>query len=126
MSYEIELTKSNRLKIATAFRGVPQVDVSIPCVVEGQMGQAFVDDLAQPTIYHGVIGPFHYFAGPSDTPQAQAMMADFPAYNLLLACLERGLHPNWDAANPESAQLAEKMGYCSTGSYEAYFYAQNG
>lgn len=222
------------------------------------MGQAFVDDLAQPTIYHVVIGPFHYFAGSSDTPQAQAMMADFPAYNLLmpsapgwaklarqqfgaalqtntrhsfssdslsadhlnqllndgsfqgkvvaidaavasqlsatsqlyfdladfdsaedfaarglgfmalveeqpvgiaysslvcsqgieisifvddayrqqgvatalganllLTSLQRGLHPNWDAANPESVKLAEKLGYHSIGSYEASFHAQN-
>ena len=254
MCHELELTKINRLKIANAFRAVSRVDMSIPCVVEGQMGQAFVDALAQPTIYHGVIGPFHYFAGPSDTPQAQAMIADFPAYNLLmpsspgwadlarqqfgdglksntrhsfssdslnaerlnqllndcsfegevmridtavahrlsskkhlyfdladfdsaedfatrglgfvamvgekpvgiaysslvcsqgievsifvdegfrrqgvatavavhllLACLARGLHPNWDAANPESVRLATKLGYRSTGSYEAYF-----
>ncbi len=218
------------------------------------MGQAFVDDLAQPTIYHVVIGPFHYFAGSSDTPQAQAMMADFPAYNLLmpsapgwaklarqqfgaalqtntrhsfssaslsadhlnqllndgsfqgkvvaidatvakqlstsselyldltdfdsaedfaarglgfvalageqpvgmaysslvcsqgieisifvqeayrrqgiatalgtnllLACLQRGLHPNWYAANPESVKLATKLSCRSLGSYEAYF-----
>ncbi|WP_420628792.1 GNAT family N-acetyltransferase [Candidatus Leptofilum sp.] len=257
MCYELELTKINRLKIADAFQNVPRVDMSIPCVVEGQMGQAFVDDLAQPTIHHVVIGPFHYFAGCSDTPQAQAMMAEFPAYNLLmpsspgwaelarqqfgdalrtnnrhsfsseslaadhlnklvngssfegkvvridtavahklstknqihfgladfdsaedfatrglgfvamvgeqpvgiaysslvcsqgievsifvdeahrwqgiatlvganllLACLNRNLHPNWDAANPESVKLAEKLGYRSTGSYKAHFHTQ--
>jgi GNAT superfamily N-acetyltransferase len=257
MCYELELNKINRLKIADAFRTVPRVDMSIPCVVEGQMGQAFVDDLEQPTIYHVVIGPFHYFAGTAVSPPAQTMMADFPAYNLLmpstpgwaelahqqlgdtlqtntrhsfssdslsashlnqllndgsfqgevvamdtavahqlstasqlyfdladfdsaqdfatrglgfvalvdtqpvgiaysslvcsqgieisifvdeahrrqgiatalgahllLACLQRGLHPNWDAANPESVKLATKLGYRSLGSYEAYFYAQ--
>ena len=257
MCYELELTKSNRLKIANAFRGVPRVDMSVQCVVEGQMGKAFVDDLAQSTIYHVVIGPFHYFAGPSHTPQAQAMMAEFPAYNLLmpsapgwaelarqqfgdtlrtnkrhsfssesltadhlnqlvnessfdgevvqidtavahklstenqlyfdladfdsaedfaarglgfvafagerpvgiaysslvcsqgievsifvdeahrrqgvatlvgakllLACLKSKLHPNWDAANPESVKLAEKLGYRSIGGYEAYFHTQ--
>ncbi len=258
MEYELELTKINRLKITQAFRDVPRVDMSIPCVVEGQMGQAFVDDLDQPTIYHVVIGPFHYFAGTAVSPQSQTMMASLPRYNLLmpssdgwaalarqqfgeslqtnerhsfssdslstshlnrllnegsfqgevvaldaalaeqmsaagtlyfdladfdsaedfaarglgfvariagqpvgiaysslvcsqgievsifvdeayrrqgvatavaahllLACLERGLHPNWDAANPESVQLANKLGYRSTGSYEAYFHTQN-
>lgn len=258
MCYKLELTKINRLKIADAFRTVPRVDMSIPCVIEGQMGQAFVDDLAQPSIYHVVIGPFHYFAGSSNTPQAQTMMADFPAYNLLmpsspgwaelarqqfgdplqtnvrhsfssaslsathlnqllnegsfqgeivaidatvakqlstasqlhfgladfdsaedfaarglgfiafvdeqpagiaysslvcsegieisifvdeahrrqgiatalganllLACLQRGLHPNWDAANPESVKLATKLGYRSTGAYDAYVHTQN-
>lgn len=255
MCYELELTKINRLKIADAFRAVPRVDMSIDCVIEGQMGQAFVDDLAKPTIYHVVIGPFHYFAGTAVSPQAKIMMADFPAYNLfmpsapgwaelarqqfgdslqsntrhsfssdqlsanhlnqllnnssfkgqvipmnarlaaqmstasqlyfdladfasaedfierglgfvvlmadqpvgiaysslvcsqgievsifvdvshrrlgvatavsvnlLLACLQRQLHPNWDAANPESVCLAEKLGYRSIGSYEAYYH----
>lgn len=84
MCYKLELTKINRLKIANAFQDVSRVDMSVPCVVEGQMGQAFVDDLAQPAIFHVVIGPFHYFAGSSDTPQAQTMMANFPAYNLLM------------------------------------------
>ncbi len=258
MCYELELTKANRLKIADAFRAVPRVDMSLPCVIEGQMGQAFVNDLIQPSIYHVVIGPFHYIAGSSDSPQAQPMMADFPAYNLLMpsapgwaelarqqfgealktntrhsfssdslsashlnqllnnrsfqgkivaidatlanqlstaselhldltdfdsaedfaarglgfvalveeqpvgmaysslvcsqgieisifvqeahrrqgiatalganllrACLQRGLHPNWDAANPESVRLAAKLGYRSLGSYEAYFHTSN-
>ena len=257
MCHELALTKMNRLKIAQAFRDVPRVDMSIPCVVEGQMGQAFVDDLAQPAIYHVVIGPFHYFAGTAVSPQARTMMANFPRYSLLmpssdgwvelarqqfgealqtnvrhsfssvslsashlnqllnkssfhgevaaldaataeqfsgagtlyfdladfdsaedfaarglgfvarvgeqpvgiaysslvcsqgievsifvddayrrqgvatavaahllLACLERGLHPNWDAANPESVQLAKKLGYRSLGEYEAYFHTQ--
>ena len=257
MCHELALTKMNRLKIAQAFRDVPRVDMSIPCVVEGQMGEVFVDDLAQPTIYHVVIGPFHYFAGTAVSPQARTMMANFPRYSLLmpssdgwvelarqqfgealqtnvrhsfssvslsashlnqllnkssfhgevaaldaataeqfsgagtlyfdladfdsaedfaarglgfvarvgeqpvgiaysslvcsqgievsifvdegfrrqgvatavaayllLACLARGLHPNWDAANPESVRLATKLGYRSTGSYEAYFHTR--
>ncbi len=257
MCYELELTKINRLKLADAFRTVPRVDMSIPCVIEGQMGQAFVDDLAEPTIYHVVIGPFHYFGGTAVSLQAKTIMANFPAYNLLmpsapgwaalarqqfgdalqtnvrhsfssdsltashlnpllnsssfhgevvaldaalaeqlsaagalyfhladfdsaedfaarglgfvalvggqpvgiaysslvcsqgievsiyvaeahrrhgvatalsahllLACLQRGLHPNWDAANPESVQLAARLGYRPTGSYEANFHIQ--
>ncbi len=255
MIYELELTKANRILLASAFHDVPRVDCSIPCVIEGQMGRAFVDDPAGPTIFHLVIGPFHYFAGPAVSPQAQAMMANFPPYNLLmpstagwaelarqqfgealrtnvrhsfssealsaghlqqllaastcpaqvaaidealaaqlssgpdaylgladfdspadfaargvgyvalvedrpvgiaysslvysqgievsiyvaeayrrqgiatalaanllLACLQRRLHPNWDAANGESVKLAEKLGYQPTGSYEAYFH----
>lgn len=30
---------------------------------------------------------------------------------LILDCLERGIYPSWDAANPASATLAEKLGY---------------
>lgn len=257
MCYKLELTKTNRLKIADAFRAVPRVDMSLPCVIEGQMGQAFVDDPARPTIYQVNIGPFHYFAGTAVSAQAQTMMANFPAYNLLmpsapgwaglarqqfgnalqtimrysfsseslsvnhlntlltngsfkgkivamdaalaenlstttdpyfdpgdfdsaedfaarglgfaalvaeepvgvayaslvcsqgievsifveephrrqgiatalaanllLACLQRGRHPNWDAANPESVRLAKKLGYRFIGSYEAYFHTK--
>ena len=57
MCCELELTKINRLQIAYAFRDVPRVDMSLPCVIERQMGQAFVDDLANPTVYKVVIEP---------------------------------------------------------------------
>ena len=40
---------------------------------------------------------------------------------LLLWCLERGLEPHWDAANPESVRLAKKIGYQFSGSYTAYY-----
>jgi GNAT superfamily N-acetyltransferase len=36
-------------------------------------------------------------------------------------CLQHNLDPHWDAANPESAHLAEKLGYLPLGSYPAYF-----
>lgn len=42
------------------------------------------------------------------------------AARLLLACLERGLYPSWDAANPASAALAEKLGYRPAGAYVTY------
>ena len=258
MCFELDLTKTNRIKLAHAFRSVKRVDYAITCVIEGQMGQAFVDDLTDPTIYQLVIGPFNYYAGTAVSLRAQAMIANFPAYNLLmpsaagwpdlarqqfgdtlqtnerhsfssdqlsaehlhqllagnpfqeqvvsidaelaarlsensevyfdltdfdsaedfsarglgyaalvddepvgtaysslvcsqgievsifvaeshrrqgvatalgcnllLACLQRQIRPNWDAANPESVKLAEKLGYCSTGSYEAYYHTQN-
>ena len=40
---------------------------------------------------------------------------------LLKYCLERNLHPNWDAANLESCRLAEKLGYKATETYDAYY-----
>ena len=40
---------------------------------------------------------------------------------LLLWCLEHRVSPHWDAANPESCKLAEKLGYRKTGEYTAYF-----
>ena len=67
MSCELELTKANRLRLAGAFREVPRVDYSIDCVIEGQMGRAFVDDPWYPTAYRITTGPFAYFAGGAHT-----------------------------------------------------------
>ncbi len=33
------------------------------------------------------------------------------AARLILNCLDQGLYPSWDAANPESLHLAQKLGY---------------
>lgn len=38
---------------------------------------------------------------------------------LILACLERDITPAWDAANPESKALAEKLGYRFSHAYPA-------
>lgn len=251
MTYEWELTKANRLQLAHAFRHNKRVDYAIDCIVEGQMGRAFVDDPRRPAAYCIAIGPFRYFAGDAAGPggrdmirelppwtllmpsppewiaAAQAAFGDrlvsFPRYSfaagglseahlthlldnsphrervipvdaellarpdnfvetedfdspadflergigytlleddrpagaaysslvcsrgievslfvdepyrrrgvatalaarLLLACVCRGLRPNWDAANPESRQLALKLGYAATGTYDAYYY----
>ncbi|MDD3214916.1 MAG: GNAT family N-acetyltransferase [Eubacteriales bacterium] len=39
---------------------------------------------------------------------------------LMLECLERGLYPSWDAANPVSAALAEKLGYVFERTYPIF------
>lgn len=39
---------------------------------------------------------------------------------LILACLERGLYPSWDAANMASVALAEKLGYHFDRTYSIY------
>lgn len=41
---------------------------------------------------------------------------------LVLECLRRGLRPNWDAANPESCALAEKLGFVAAGTYQAFYH----
>ncbi|UCE25635.1 MAG: GNAT family N-acetyltransferase, partial [Candidatus Zixiibacteriota bacterium] len=43
------------------------------------------------------------------------------ACSLLLHCMRYKLEPHWDAANPESCRLAEKLGYRPAGEYSAYF-----
>jgi RimJ/RimL family protein N-acetyltransferase len=49
-------------------------------------------------------------------------MATALASCLLLHCLEDHRQPHWDAANPESCALAEKLGYRKVGEYRAYYY----
>lgn len=39
---------------------------------------------------------------------------------LILECLNRGLYPSWDAQNPGSVALAEKLGYHLDKEYTAY------
>jgi GNAT superfamily N-acetyltransferase len=84
MDYELELTKANRLSLARAFQKNKRVDYAIDCVIEGQMGKAFVDNLAHPTAYRITIGPFWYFAGEARTAGAYQMMKSFPAYSLFM------------------------------------------
>ncbi|MGE7881906.1 GNAT family N-acetyltransferase [Bacillus sp. NPDC094077] len=39
---------------------------------------------------------------------------------IILDCLEKGIYPNWDAANSTSAKLAEKLGYVFDKAYDTY------
>ena len=48
------------------------------------MGRAYVDDPERPAAWRVTIGPFWYFAGEADSPGGRALMAEFPAYNLLM------------------------------------------
>ena len=42
------------------------------------------------------------------------------ASRLILECLERNIYPEWEAANPESVALAEKLGYHYDKEYDVY------
>jgi GNAT superfamily N-acetyltransferase len=84
MSCELELNKANRLKLSRVFYNHKRVDFSIDCVIEGQMGKAFVDDNTHPSSYRITVGPFWYFAGEAHGPGGYHMMKEFPKYNLLM------------------------------------------
>jgi RimJ/RimL family protein N-acetyltransferase len=43
------------------------------------------------------------------------------AAHLVKWCLEKDMDAHWDAANPESCKLAEKLGYIPTGKYQAFY-----
>lgn len=84
MTHELELSKTNRLKLARAFRHNKRVDCSIDCAIEGQMGRAYVDSPEQPTAYIITVGPFWYFAGDAHSTGGRGLLENFPAYNLLM------------------------------------------
>ena len=85
MITEYPLTKANRIRLARAFKYVPRVDLSIECVIEGQMGKAFVDDLQEPTVFKIQVGPFFYFAGDATSPGGQAMLESITPSTLLMS-----------------------------------------
>lgn len=47
-------------------------------------------------------------------------LAEICSAKLILACLERGIYPSWDAQNKGSLALAEKLGYHYSHTYTAY------
>jgi GNAT superfamily N-acetyltransferase len=93
MIVEYPLTKANRIRLASAFRHVPRVDISIECVLEDQMGMAFVDNIENPSAYMIKIGPFHYFAGDVTSTGGQEVVKNFQPYNLFMSAL-----PGWAEA----------------------------
>jgi RimJ/RimL family protein N-acetyltransferase len=48
-------------------------------------------------------------------------VATLLAGRLLKWCVENDARANWDAANPESCKLAEKLGYTQAGEYHAHY-----
>ncbi len=48
------------------------------------------------------------------------------ASKLILACLEKGIYPRWDAANLESVELAKKLGYRFKNEYQVYTIKEGG
>ena len=55
-THELPLTPTNRLRVAEAFRHNPRVDYSLDCVIEGQMGRAYVDDPERPSAWRVTVG----------------------------------------------------------------------
>jgi GNAT superfamily N-acetyltransferase len=81
---EYPLTKANRLRLARAFRDVPRVDVAIDCVIEGQMGRAFVDHADSPAVFRVQVGPFCYLAGDAEGEAGRAAIHRLPADLLIM------------------------------------------
>lgn len=48
-------------------------------------------------------------------------LATIAASALILDCLDRGIYPSWDAANLQSVNLAQKLGYVLDDAYDTYY-----
>lgn len=90
------LVKGNRLRLARAFRNIKRVDISIDCVIEGQMGKAFTDNPQNPTAFMIQQGPLCYFAGDRGSAGGQEMLRSLPPYTLIMPS-----PPEWIAAAQE-------------------------
>jgi GNAT superfamily N-acetyltransferase len=88
MITEYPLTKTNRIRLARAFRNVPRVDLSIDCVIEGQMGKVCVDDIQSPSAYKIQTGPFLYFAGSAMQEGGQEMLKNIQPWTLFMPSAE--------------------------------------
>lgn len=56
----------------------------------------------------------------SDDHRRQGVATALAAH-LVRWCLENNMEAHWDAANSEFCRLAERLGYISTGKYQAYY-----
>lgn len=52
-------------------------------------------------------------------------LATIVASSIILYCLERNIYPNWDGANTESLNLAQKLGYKFDKSYDTFYIGNN-
>ena len=85
MTFELPLMKANRLRLARAFRDSKWVDLAIDCVLEGQMGRAFVDDLDSPAAFMIVAALSYSALGESISDyKGLAKRSPFLAFSMLL------------------------------------------
>ena len=89
--FAYDLTEPNRLVLRRVFSDVPRVDIGIDSVIEGHMGQAFVDDLDNPRAFKLQIEPFCYFAGNFGGSAAIEMIKKQETYFLIMVCPEEAL-----------------------------------
>lgn len=57
----------------------------------------------------------------TDSKHRRKGLATIAAAALMLDCLGSGKYPSWDAANFESANLAQKLGYVLEEAYDTYY-----
>lgn len=78
------LTRIDRIHLARLFRDCPRVDISIDCVLQNQMGRAYIDNASHPRSALIQTGQFCYFGGDPTTSGASSMLKRFPDYTTLM------------------------------------------
>ena len=78
------LSRINRIRLARLFHDCPRVDISIDCILNGQMGKAYADNLLQPRAAMLQTGAFCYFGGDVTNADARKMMQRFPDHTILM------------------------------------------
>ena len=112
MIVEYPSSKAQCIRLARAFRDAPRVDLSIDCVIEGQMGKALVDDAEHPQAFQIQVGPFFYFAGDAASPGGREMLAHIAPYTLFMPSA-----PGWieaaKALYEERLAVLDRYGFSS-------------
>ena len=88
------------------------------------LGMAVVRDgelIAGTSSYSSCLGGIEIEVGTKEVYRRKGFAYACSA-GLILACLERGLYPSWDAQNLHSVGLAEKLGYHFDREYAVYEY----
>lgn len=79
------LTRPHRIQLARVFPP-PHVDISIDCVIEDQMGKAYVDSVENPQLYMIELdGFFCYFGGDVTSTAGRAFVSKTPHGRMLMA-----------------------------------------
>lgn len=80
----IPLTKTNRIKIARAFRRHHRYDAVLDSVIEGQMGKAYTNHIDDLELLRVEIEPFNYFAGDSGHEDALSFVKTLKPNSFIL------------------------------------------
>jgi hypothetical protein len=88
MMNPLPLNKTNRLKLARAFRKHTRVDMGIDCAIEGQMGEAYTDDAEEAAVFLIELGGFFaYLAGDAQSAAARKLVAALKGSKLFIGLL---------------------------------------
>ncbi|MDT0121580.1 GNAT family N-acetyltransferase [Paenibacillus sp. RRE4] len=140
-NFQIEQLKENIKMIDTAFKIVPIDEHIYPMVLQDPFMAdcccffSSLEEFMQHGIGFVILKDNQIIAGASSYTYhegcIEVTIGTHPLYRrqglalacasrLILECLSRNIHPNWEAANIESVALAEKLGYKLEKEYEVY------